>query len=168
MDGVAEAYGYVTGTGAIAVRGKVVSTGGAPTLFFSAVPEDISNTTYVKGDLPAEPGEVAIIQKLAQDEDLDVGSTLTVVTPGGSEEVRVSGVFTFGAQSSLGGSTIVTGTLADLQRWFGLKDRVSEIDVKAVAGVPSETLASNGCRRPSRHTRRSRPGRRRPPTRPRR
>ena len=59
VDGVAEAYGNVTGTGAIAVRGKVVSTGGAPTLFFSAVPADISNTTYVKGGMPEQPGEVA-------------------------------------------------------------------------------------------------------------
>jgi putative ABC transport system permease protein len=141
VDGVAEAYGYVTGAGAIAVDGKVVSTGGAPTLFFSAVPAAISNTTYVKGGLPTQPGEVAIIQKLAQDKKLDIGSTLTVVTPGGSEEVRVSGVFTFAAQSSLGGSTIVDGTLADLQRWFGLQGRFSEIDAKAVAGVPADTLA---------------------------
>ena len=141
VDGVAEAYGYVTGAGAIAVRGKVVSTGGAPTLFFSAVPTDISNTTYVKGGVPEQPGEVSIIQKLAQDEKLDVGSTLTVVTAGGSEEVRVSGVFTFASQSSLGGSTIIDGTLPDLQRWFGLPGRVSEIDIKAVVGVSPDTLA---------------------------
>ena len=141
VDGVAQAYGYVTGQGAIAVRGKVVSTGGAPTLFFSAVPTDVSNTTYVKGDLPTQSGEVSIIQKLAQDEKLDVGSTLTVVTPGGSEEVTVSGVFTFASQSSLGGSTLIDGTLADTQRWFGMQGRFSEIDAKAVAGVPADTLA---------------------------
>ena len=49
VDGVAEAYGYVTGMGAVAVDGKVVSTGGSPTLFFSDAPTDFSNTTYVQG-----------------------------------------------------------------------------------------------------------------------
>ncbi len=142
VDGVAKAYGYVTGMGAIAVRGKVVSTGGAPTLFFSAVPTDISNTSYVKGGLPEEPGEVSVIQKLAQDEDLDIGSTLTVVTPGGSEEVRVTGIFTFASQSSLGGSTLIDAELTDMQRWFGMQGRFSEIDAKAVAGVSSEELAT--------------------------
>jgi putative ABC transport system permease protein len=141
VDGVADAYGYVAGTGAIAVRGKVVSTGGAPTLFFSAVPPDMSNTTYVKGALPKLPGEVSIVQKLAQDKNLDVGSTLTVVTPGGSQQVRVSGVFTFASQSSLGGSTLIDGTLSDMQRWFGMQGRFSEIDAKAVAGVSADTLA---------------------------
>jgi putative ABC transport system permease protein len=141
VDGVAEAYGYVTGLGAIAVRGEVVSTGGAPTLFFSAVPVDISNTSYVTGGIPQQPGEVSIIQKLAQDKNLDVGSTLTVVTPGGSEEVRVSGVFTFASQSSLGGSTLIDGTLSDMQRWFSMQGKFSEIDAKAEAGVSSDTLA---------------------------
>ena len=141
VDGVAEAYGFVTGMGAIAVRDKVVSTGGAPTLFFSAVPTDISNTSYVTGGLPDDPGEVSVIQKLAQDEDLDIGSTLTVVTPGGSEQVRVSGIFTFASQSSLGGSTLIDAELSDMQRWFGMRGRFSEIDVKAVAGVSSDELA---------------------------
>ena len=38
VDGVAAAVGYVTGAGAVAVDGKVVGTGGAPTLFFSYSP----------------------------------------------------------------------------------------------------------------------------------
>jgi putative ABC transport system permease protein len=141
VDGVAKAYGYVTGMGAIAVRGKVVSTGGAPTLFFSAVPTEISNTTYVAGSLPTKPGEVSVVQKLAQDEKLDVGSTLTVVTPGGSEQVRVSGIFTFASQSSLGGSTLIDGTLSDMQRWFDMQGKLSEIDAKAEAGVSADELA---------------------------
>ena len=142
VDGVAEAYGFVTGLGAIAVDGEVVSTGGAPTLFFSAVPTDISNTTYVKGGLPAGPGEVSVIQKLAQDKGLDVGSALTVVTPGGSEEVRVTGIFTFASQSSLGGSTLIDADLSDMQRWFSMQGRFTEIDVKAAPGVTAGELVA--------------------------
>jgi len=141
VNGVAEAYGFVTGTGAVAVNGKVVSTGGSPTLFFSYAPSDISNTTYVQGGPPTAPGEVSIIQKLATDQKLHLGSVIDVIAPGGSDKARVVGVFTFGAESSLGGSLIVDTTLADAQRWFDMPGSVSEIDVKAVPGVPPDTLA---------------------------
>src|SRR5450756_1164402 len=141
VNGVAEAYGYVTGTGAVAVNGKVVSTGGSPTLFFSYAPGDISNTTYDQGGPPTAPGEVSIVQKLAKDKNLRPGSTIEVIAPGGSEKVRVVGVFTFGAESSLGGSLLIDTTLADAQRWFDMRSSVSEIDAKAVAGVSSDTVA---------------------------
>jgi putative ABC transport system permease protein len=141
VNGVAGAYGYVTGAGAVAVNGKVVSTGGSPTLFFSYAPGDISNTTYAQGGPPTATGEVAIVQKLAKDQNLHVGSVIDVITPGGSEKARVSGVFTFGAESSLGGSLIIDTTLADAQRWFDMPGSVSAIDAKAVAGVSSDTLA---------------------------
>ena len=141
VDGVAEAYGYVTGMGAVAVDGKVVSTGGSPTLFFSDAPSDISNTAYVQGGPPKASGEVSVIQKLAKDQDLRLGSVIDVIAPGGSDKVRVVGVFTFGAESSLGGSLIVDTTLADAQRWFDMSGSVSEIDAKAVAGVSADTLA---------------------------
>jgi len=141
VDGVAEAYGYVTGMGAVAVDGEVVSTGGSPTLFFSDAPTDFTNTTYVQGGRPERPGEVAVIEKLVKDKDLRLGSVIEVVAPGGSESVRIVGVFTFGAESSLGGSLIVTCTLADAQRWFDMSGSVSEIDVKAEVGVSADTLA---------------------------
>jgi len=141
VDGVSEAYSFVTGMGAVAVNGKVVSTGGSPTLFFSYAPSDISNTTYVQGGPPKAPGEVSVIQKLATDQKLHVGSVIEVIAPGGSEKVRVVGMFTFGAESSLGGSLIIDSTLADAQRWFDMRGSVSEIDAKAVAGVSSDTLA---------------------------
>ncbi len=141
VNGVAGAYGYVTGAGAVAVNGKVVETGGSPTLFFSYAPGDISNTTYAQGGPPKAPGEVSIVQKLAKDHNLHVGSVIDVITPGGSDKARVSGVFTFGAESSLGGSLLIDTTLADAQRWFDMPGSVSAIDAKAVAGVSSDTLA---------------------------
>ena len=57
------------------------------------------------------------------------------------QQATVSGVFTFGAESSLGGSLLLNTTLADAQKWFDLPGRVSEIDVKAEAGTSAETLA---------------------------
>ncbi len=143
VDGVATAVGYVTGSGAVAVDGKVVGTGGSPTLFFSYSPgmEQLQPNTFVQGAPPARSGEVGIIQKLAKDQSLGVGSKIQVITPTGSRPATVSGVFTFAAQSSLGGSLIIDTTLPDAQQWFDLPGQVSEIDVKGVAGVSPDTLA---------------------------
>jgi putative ABC transport system permease protein len=141
VDGVAESFGYVAGQGAVAVDGKVVETGGSPTLFFSYSPNDIAPPQYTAGHPPEQPGEVAVIQKLAEDEKLGPGSAITVITGDGAHEATVSGVFTFAAQSSLGGSLLIHTTLADAQSWFGMEGRLSEIDVKADAGVSADTLA---------------------------
>ena len=46
VDGVAEAAGYMSSSAAVAVRGKVVETGGSPTLFFGGEPSSMSSTTY--------------------------------------------------------------------------------------------------------------------------
>jgi putative ABC transport system permease protein len=143
VDGVSTAVGYVAGSGAVAVNGKVVGTGGSPTLFFSYSPgmEQLQPNTFVQGTPPARSGEVAIIQKLAKDSHLRVGSKIQVITPTGSRPATVSGVFTFAAQSSLGGSLLIDTTLPDAQAWFGLPGQVSEIDIKGVAGVSPDTLA---------------------------
>jgi len=143
VNGVATAVGYVTGSGAVAVNGKVVGTGGAPTLFFSYSPgmQELQPNTFVQGAPPARSGEVGIIQKLATDSHLGVGSKIQVITPTGSRKATVSGVFTFAAQSSLGGSLIIDTTLPDAQTWFAMPGQVSEIDAKGVAGVSPDTLA---------------------------
>ena len=141
VDGVAEALGYVGAQGAVAVDGKVVETGGAPTLFFGGEYSDLSATTYREGRPPQKSGEVGIISKLANDQKLAVGSPITVISDTGAQQATVSGIFTFGAESSLGGSLLLSTTLADAQKWFDLQGRISEIDVKATAGVPADTLA---------------------------
>jgi len=141
VDGVKDAVGYVSGIGAVAVDGKVVQTGGSPTLFFSYVPSEISQSNYVQGTPPQADGEIGIIQKLAKDKKLSVGSPLQVVTDTGAFDVRVSGVFTFASASSLGGSLLLNPTLADAQRWFDLEGKVSEIDARAEPGTSPGTLA---------------------------
>jgi len=141
VDGVSAVFGYVTGMGAVAVNGKVVETGGSPTLFFSYSANDIAPPQYIQGAPPAKSGEVAVIEKLATDQKLTIGSPIDVITSNGAHPAQVSGVFRFSAQSSLGGSLIIHTTLPDAQDWFDMKGRVSEIDVKAEPGVSADTLA---------------------------
>ncbi len=142
VDGVAEAAGYVSAQAAVAVRGKVVETRGAPALFFSYAPSDVSATSYIQGSPPSKPGDIGVIQKLAKDQKLAIGSPVTVIAQSGAHQARVSGVFQFGAESSLGGSLILQPTLQDAQQWFDMRGLVSEIDVKAEAGTSAETLAA--------------------------
>ena len=141
VDGVGKADGYINGAGAVAVNGKLVQTGGAPTLFFSVSKDTIDNSsTYVQGAKPDAPGEVSIVEKLATEQGLSLGSKLTVITDAGSEDVTVAGIFKFGAQSSLGGSLLVQTTLEDASRWFDMEGRVSQIDVQAQPGTSPQTL----------------------------
>ncbi|MCX6372039.1 MAG: FtsX-like permease family protein [Actinobacteria bacterium] len=140
VDGVSAVFGYVSGMGAVAVNGEVVETRGSPTLFFSYSANDIAPPQYIQGAPPANSGDVAVIEKLATDQKLSIGSPITVITENGAHEARVSGVFRFSAQSSLGGSLLIHTTLADAQDWFGMEGRVSEIDVKAQPGVSADTL----------------------------
>jgi len=142
VDGVGEAYGYIAGQGAIAVDGEVVETGGSPTLFFSYVPSELSATSYVGGSPPEAAGDLGISQGLAEDEGLAVGSEVTVITDTGTYDTTVSGVFTFGSESSLGGSILLNMTLEDGQAWFDMTGRVSEIDVQAAQGVRPDELAA--------------------------
>ena len=141
VDGVKEANGYISGQGALAIDGKVVETGGSPTLFFSYVPSELSATSYIEGKPPSNPGEVGIVKKLVEDHGLAVGSPVTVIADTGAYEARVSGVFTFGSESSLGGSLLLNTTYDDGQSWFDMAGRVSEIDVIAADGVSPGALA---------------------------
>lgn len=141
VEGVETAYGYVSGMGAVAVNGEVVDTRGAPTLFFSATPIESGSTELIEGGLPEAKGEVTIIEALAEGQGLGIGDEFDVITPAGSETVRVAGIFRFASASSLGGSLLIVSTLQDGQRWFNLEGRVSEIDVQAARGTSPDELA---------------------------
>ena len=143
VEGVGKADGTISGTGAVAVGGKLVRTSGAPTLFFSVDENTIdTSATYTQGGRPQAPGEVAIVEKLAAEQSLKLGSRLRVITQSGSHDVKVAGIFKFAAGASLGGSLIVQCTLQDAGRWFDMQGRVSQIDVQAKPGTSPETLVS--------------------------
>ena len=56
--------------------------------------------------------------------------------------MTLSGIFDFGNSTSIGGATLVTGTLSDVQRWFKLEGQYSSISVAAQPGVTPDTLAA--------------------------
>jgi putative ABC transport system permease protein len=141
VPGVLEAAGQVEGSGAVVVSGKVVSTGGAPALVFSTAPARFANTTYSVGAPPTKRGTVSINTKLANDKHLTVGSPIGVTTALGVQNVTVCGVFDWADATSVGGATMVVGTLADVQRWFNMANQYTGISVAAQPGVSPDTLA---------------------------
>jgi putative ABC transport system permease protein len=142
VDGVADAIGNAGGSGAVVVNGKTVSTHGAPALVFSTSPPRFSGSTYVAGARPAQNGTVSVNTKLASDQHLHVGDTIGLATEQGVQQVTLSGIFDFGNSTSIGGATLVTGTLSDVQRWFKLEGQYSSISVAAQPGVTPDTLAA--------------------------
>ncbi len=140
--GVAQAAGQVGASGAVVIDGKTVTTGGAPTLVYSATPDRFSASTYVSGGPPSEGGHVSINTKLAQDKNLKVGDHIGLTTAHGVKDVIISGVFNFGDSTSIGGATLVQTTLADAQGWYDMVGQLSSIAVAARSGVTPEQLAT--------------------------
>ncbi len=143
VSGVLQAAGSVEAGGSVVVNGKVVSTGGAPAMVFSTGPARFANTTYSAGAPPTKQGTVAVNTKLAQDKHLTVGSRIGVTTALGVQNVTVCGVFDWANATSIGGATMVVGTLADVQRWFNMANEYTGISVAAQPGVSPDTLAQH-------------------------
>ena len=132
--------------------GKVVGGNGAPGLALNPV-DTLAVTgkrilTVVEGELPADTGadavpQVAIDVDAAEKAKVDVGDTLTLVTPGTPPtiEAELTGLVEFGA-GGLNGATL---TLLDLdymqQQFFGGEDVYNAVSLNAAEGVSQEQLA---------------------------
>ncbi|HSL96755.1 MAG TPA: ABC transporter permease [Thermoleophilia bacterium] len=141
VDGVADAIGNAEALGSVVVDGEPVATNGAPTLVLSASPSSAQHVTVDAGELPTAGGDVAIDAGFAEREGLTLGDEFGIGTRDGIVPVTVSGVFTFGQSSSMGGTIMVAAPLADVQRWYGLEGQLTSIDVLAEPGVTPDELA---------------------------
>jgi putative ABC transport system permease protein len=145
VDGVERAEGEIQASGQLVVGGDLIeSQGGAPALIFSTVDESINPNVPTEGRLPENPGEVAVIKSVADDNDLSAGQDgVQIVTNQGAEDVELVGVFRFGDVESIGGATVVLTTFEDAQRWFDREDQTSIIVASAEDGVSPAQLAAN-------------------------
>ena len=144
VDGVALAEGQVNAQGQLVVGGEVVSSqGGAPAIVVSNVAPEINPSVALEGRLPENPGEVAVIQDVADREDLRVGQDdVALATAVGTRPVTLVGTFRYGEVESIGGATVVLVTLGDAQRWFGREDQVSNVFATAEPGISENDLAN--------------------------
>ena len=170
VPGTASATGEIDALGSLVVfengRPKRVSTtGGAPPLVFSTPPARFDPATYLRGHRATGKGEIALIQDTADKANVDVGSTVGLVTLDGLKRLRVSGIYTIGTTASLGGALVTTIPLANAQHWYRLDGKFTQIDLQTAPASPRRRCATASAPSSARATR-SRPApRRRRPTR---
>ncbi len=144
VDGVAAAYGLVSGDGAIVIDsdGMVVGAAGPPARGTTWIPDEaISPLTLVDGRGPQGPDEVALLESTAEAAGVEVGGRVRLETNGGSVEPLVVGVVTRGVSGS-DGSTLAVFDLPTAQRLLlDSEPVVTGIQVRADEGVSQDVLA---------------------------
>jgi putative ABC transport system permease protein len=145
VDGVSAALGGVAGEAQIIKKdGKVLTSGGAPSLGFSVDPSQprFNSLTLAEGAWP-KTNEVAIDEASYKKGDFQIGEGIQIASRGPAETMKLSGVVRFGALSSLGGATIAAFDLATAQRMFDKVGRLDQIRVAADNGVSTPQLIGN-------------------------
>jgi putative ABC transport system permease protein len=121
--------------------GKVISSGGAPTIGSSWSPNS-SAFTLVEGTAPAGPHDVVIDAGTSMDHDLAVGRQIRVVTSTGPGEYTISGIVRFGSSNSLLGASFAIFDLPTAQRLFQREGVFDFIYVKGDGSVTPDQLAA--------------------------
>ncbi|MGW6197049.1 ABC transporter permease [Kribbella sp. NPDC055110] len=121
--------------------GKAIVFGGAPNLGFSIDPSlpQFNSLNLVKGGWPAA-GEVVIDTKTAAEKGFQAGDTIGVQARGAVEPMRISGLVSFGAVSSIGGATLAGFDLGTAQRLFDKSGKLDQILIAAKKGVDRPQL----------------------------
>ncbi|MGA3145899.1 MAG: FtsX-like permease family protein [Acidimicrobiales bacterium] len=142
IPGVAYADGSVTGPAQfIAPDGKAITTGGAPTIGFSFVPNSrVSVLTVVGGRAPTTPTEVAMDVGTADKYHFTVGDHVRVLLSGPTRTFTISGLVKFGSADNLAGATLAAFDLPTAQRLFNEVGHFDSINVLAQPGTDKATL----------------------------
>jgi putative ABC transport system permease protein len=143
VDGVSEAQGQIQGSAQLVdKKGKVVTTGGAPTFGFNwyESAKGLQSGQIVKGRAPNGPDEIAINQGLADRADYKVGQTAPVLTDQPLKTYTIVGIVTFDGKKSFAGETDVFFDTPTAQSVLNLKNKFTEITIAADSGVSQSEL----------------------------
>ena len=142
VDGVTVAEGGVSGYAQFIDKdGKLVTTGGAPTLgvSLSAAPQ-LQSTAIRSGTLPSGPNQVAVDAATARKHHFAVGDSVRLLFQGPPRQFTISAIVGFGEADNLAGATLAGFDLATAQQVLNRPAEFDEIDVVAADGVSPETL----------------------------
>ena len=129
----------------IDAKGDPVGPAGPPALGFGRDPSTIGQKDafqIIDGRWAKGPGEVTIDVASAKKAHVSVGDTIRVEGSGPLQRFRVVGLLQWGSSNSLGGATMAVFDLPTAQNLFGLRGRLSEIDVNAKAAVTTVQLVA--------------------------
>ena len=144
-DGV-HPYNQLQSLYVIGSEGKLVGGNGPPGLAFSDV--DTRSVTgnriveYVEGEHPSGTGEVAIDVGTAEKGKLEVGDTVTLVTPGDppTMKARLVGLVEFGEGSLAGATLTIFEPEAMQELFFDGRDVYNGISLNAAEDVSQQQL----------------------------
>jgi putative ABC transport system permease protein len=146
LDGVAAAAGSVTSDSVKLIKkdGKVVDTGGAPSLGFSVDPkyQEFNPTKLTAGAWPSGPDEVAIDKAAASKNGFAVGDTIRIQAVGPQRSFRISGIAELTGVNSIGAATFALFDLPTAQRVFDKPGQLDVIRVASKSGVSTDQLIS--------------------------
>ena len=153
LETVQEVDGVETAEGVIAdVRISILGddgerigppSGGPPHIALSTVETDAFDAlTLVDGEGPDAPDEVAIDADSAEDENFEIGDTVTITGDAGASEYTIVGLTQFGSGETSLGASLAQFTLEEAQRLTGKEGRYDEIDISAEEGTTPEELAA--------------------------
>jgi putative ABC transport system permease protein len=142
---VAVAQGAVTTQNArlIGKDGKVITTGGAPSLGFSVDPNDqrFNPLKLTAGAWPRRADQIAIDKHTADKEGFAVGDTIGVQANGPVRQFRIAGLLEFSGGTSTGGATLAAFDLPTAQQVFEKPGQLDLIRLQSKSGVSTQTLA---------------------------
>jgi putative ABC transport system permease protein len=145
LPGTAVAAGSVASNNVklIGRNGKVIASGGAPTLGFSVTPagQIFNPTKLTAGRWPHGSNEVVIDKKTASNQGFGVGDRIRVQGFGPIQRMRVVGIATFPGVS-IGGATFAIFDQATAQTLFHKPGQLDAIRVKSKSGVPEAEMIS--------------------------
>ena len=145
LPGVALAAGSVTTDTLklIGKDGKVISSGGAPTLGFSVTPQGqpFNPTKLSSGSWPTGSDEIVIDKATASGNGFNVGDRIGVQAFGPAQKFRITGTAVFPGVS-VGGATFAILDQPTAQQLFHKVGQLDAIRVQSKAGVSNQELVS--------------------------
>jgi putative ABC transport system permease protein len=143
---VAVASGAVqsAGTKLIGKDGKVIDTGGAPSLGFSIVEDQqqFNPTKLTAGTWPHGPRQVVIDSKTASNQHFSVGDPISLQAVGPQRRFQISGIAKLSSGVSIGGATFAIFDLPTAQRVFAKVGQLDVVRVQGKSGVSNAKLSS--------------------------
>jgi putative ABC transport system permease protein len=124
IEGVGQAVGRIGDAQSIAILdedGDRIGPpqGGPPHIVNNVEPEPFNPYTYLEGEAPDAPGEVAIDSISVEEEGFEVGQKVTITGAEGAREYTLSGIAEFGSGIPLAGASLAVFTLEEAQRITG-------------------------------------------------
>ena len=124
--------------------GKVVDTGGAPSLGFSVDPnaQQFNPTQLTSGSWPHGGDQVVIDKATAANQGFAVGDPIRVQAVGPQRTFRISGIAELTGVGSIGGATFALFDLPTAQKVFAKPGQLDVIRIQSKPGVSTEKLIS--------------------------